>query len=80
MCNQSTQTLCTAYIHDSLHWRATMNSFRLITVKKHIAYLHTFVPALSATTFRLGRTHCVLVEPAERIAKTAQYHNYVSFL
>jgi hypothetical protein len=50
----STKTLCNAYIHDSLHWRATMNSFRLATVKKHDAYLPTFVPALSATTFRLG--------------------------
>jgi hypothetical protein len=30
--------MCNAYIHDSLHWRATMNSFRLTTVKKHNAY------------------------------------------
>jgi hypothetical protein len=31
--------------------------------KKHNAYLRTFVPALSATTFRLGRKNCVSVEP-----------------
>jgi hypothetical protein len=63
MCNKSTQTLCNAYIHDSLHWRATMNSFRFATVKKLNAYLHTFVPALSATTFRLGPNNCFSVEP-----------------
>jgi hypothetical protein len=44
-----------------------------------------FVPALSATTFRLGAKNSFSVEPVlsmykiERIAKTAQYHNYVSF-
>jgi hypothetical protein len=32
MCNESTQTLCIVYIHDSLQWRATMNSFRFVTV------------------------------------------------
>ena len=63
-----------------------MNSFRLTTVKKHNAYLRTFVPGLSATTFRLVPKNCFSVEPVlsmqkiERIAKTAQYHNYVSFL
>ena len=57
-----------------------MNSFRLTTVKNALLiYVHSF-RLLSATTFRLGRTHCVLVELVERIAKTAQYHNYVSFL
>jgi hypothetical protein len=46
----------------------------------------TFDPALSTTTFRLGLKNCFSVEPVlsmqkiERIAKTAQYHNYVSFL
>jgi hypothetical protein len=44
MCNLSTQTLCNAYIHDSLHWRATMNSFRLTTVKKTmLIYVHSFL-------------------------------------
>ena len=54
MCNYSTQALCTAYIHDSLLWRATTNSFRLAAVKNTMLYLRTFVPALSATTFQLG--------------------------
>jgi hypothetical protein len=64
---------------------------KITTVKiyyseKHNAYLRTFVPALSATTFQLDCKNCVSVEPIlsmqkiERIAKTAQYHNYVSFL
>ena len=65
-----------------------MNSFRLATVKNTmlIINLRTFVPALSATTFRLGPKNCFSVEPVlsmqkiKRIAKTAQYHNYVSFL
>ena len=43
MCNKSTQTLCNAYIHDSLYWRATMNSFRLATVKNTmLIYVHSF--------------------------------------
>ena len=43
MCNLSTQTLCNAYIHDRLHWRATMNSFRLTTVKNTmLIYVHSF--------------------------------------
>ena len=43
MCNQSTQILCNAYIHDSLHWRATMNRFRLATVKNiMLIYVHSF--------------------------------------
>ena len=42
MCNESTQTLCIAYIHDSLHWRATMNRFRLTTVKNTmLIYVHS---------------------------------------
>ena len=49
-------------MYDSLHRRATMNSFRLTTVKNN-AYLGTFVSALSATTFRLGPKNCVSVEP-----------------
>ena len=58
-----TQTLCSAYIHDNLHWCVTMNRFGLTTVKKHNAYLRTFVPALSATTYRLSPKNCVSVEP-----------------
>jgi hypothetical protein len=60
-----------------------MNSFRLATVKNTMLI---YVPALSATTFRLGPKNCFSVEPVlsikkiERIAKTAQYHDYVSFL
>ena len=43
MCNYNTQTLCNAYIHNSLHWRATMNSFRLTTVKNTMRiYVHSF--------------------------------------
>jgi hypothetical protein len=43
MCNLSTQTLCNAYIQDSLHWRATMHSFRLATVKNTmIIYVYSF--------------------------------------
>ena len=37
-----------AHIHDSLHWRATMNS------KKHNAYLRTFVPTLVSHYFPVG--------------------------
>ena len=33
MCNYSTQTLCNAWINYHLNWCATMNSFRLTTVK-----------------------------------------------
>jgi Leu/Phe-tRNA-protein transferase len=62
MCNKSTQTLCNAYIHGSLLWRATMNSFRLTTVNNTMLIcVHSF--RLSATTYRLGRNNCVLVEP-----------------
>jgi hypothetical protein len=55
---------------------------KLTTVIYNV-YLRTFVPALSATTFRMGRKNCVSVESVlsmykiERIAKTAQYHNYL---
>ena len=43
MCNESTQTLCNAYIHDILHRHVTMNSFRLTTVKNTmLIYAHSF--------------------------------------
>ena len=56
------------FIHDSLHWRASMNSFRLTTVKNTmLIYVHSFrlcQPLLSGWFHKLffSRTGFVYVE------------------